>query len=242
MLLVRKVWMVDLFELGFGREIKSFLKQSKTDVLKKRLEGGGRNTILGLVEDDLYDRIIDYRTQKIKVTREIIKQWAREMSPNQTFRASESWMAGFFKRKSLFLRRVTNITTLSDDELIQRAVSYMKFLENMKAEADYNYTILVDETAMYFEDPRLITVDSKGNRHVVLKSTGFASMRITCVLAVTASGKKLPPLLIYKASKQGKIEYSNGILIAKQPKAWINSDLFKSPSYGTLVVPISLIL
>ncbi|KAG1685012.1 hypothetical protein DVH05_009779 [Phytophthora capsici] len=59
-------------------------------------------------------------------------------------------------------------------------------------------TVLMDETAVYFEDPRLDTVDVVGARHVVLRSTGFASMRITVVLAVTASGKKLTPLLIWK--------------------------------------------
>ena len=45
-------------------------------------------------------------------------------------------------------------------------------------------TVLMDETAIYLEDPRRITINASGKRHVVLKSTGFASMRITIILAV----------------------------------------------------------
>ena len=45
----------------------------------------------------------------------------------------------------------------------------------------------MDETAVYFEDARNQTVDNTGAWHVVIRSTGFASMRITVILAVTAS-------------------------------------------------------
>jgi len=48
------------------------------------------------------------------------------------------------------------------------------------------------ETAVYFEDLKDSTVDVTGSRHVVIRSTGFASMRVTAVLAVTATGRKCP--------------------------------------------------
>ncbi|KAG2879568.1 hypothetical protein PC117_g26733 [Phytophthora cactorum] len=63
---------------------------------------------------------------------------------------------------------------------------------------DLHRTILMDETAVYFEDARNQTMDIIGSRHVVARSTGFSSMRITAVPAVTETGKKLPPLLIWK--------------------------------------------
>jgi hypothetical protein len=49
----------------------------------------------------------------------------------------------------------------------------MRFSNNMKSSLNKEYTILVDERALYFEDPRLVIVDTTGNRHVVLKSTGL---------------------------------------------------------------------
>jgi hypothetical protein len=55
--------------------------------------------------------------------------------------------------------------------------------------ANLDNTILMDETAVYLEDPRRITVNEKGKRHVSLRSNGFASMRITALLSVTAWGE-----------------------------------------------------
>ncbi|KAG1695610.1 hypothetical protein DVH05_019351 [Phytophthora capsici] len=71
-------------------------------------------------------------------------------------------------------------------------------------------TLLMDDTAVYFEDARADTVDEVGSRHVVVRSTGFASMRITVMLAVTDSGKKLPPCLIWKRKERGSMERLGG--------------------------------
>ncbi|KAG2773202.1 hypothetical protein PC129_g12945 [Phytophthora cactorum] len=49
-------------------------------------------------------------------------------------------------------------------------------------------------------------VDVTSSRHVVLKSAGFASMRVTAVLAASTLGKKLTPLLNWKgATKERKM-------------------------------------
>jgi len=40
--------------------------------------------------------------------------------------------------------------------------------------------------SVYLEDPRRTTIAPVGPRHILLKSTGFACLRITFVLAVQA--------------------------------------------------------
>jgi len=56
---------------------------------------------------------------------------------------------------------------------------------------------LTDETAMYLEDPRQITVNKKVLTvvvlNVVLKSTDFASMRVTVLSSVRSNNTKLIP-------------------------------------------------
>ncbi|KAE9057887.1 hypothetical protein PF006_g32300 [Phytophthora fragariae] len=101
----------------------------------------------------------------------------------------------------------------------------MKFLEDHKPQMNHERTILMDETAVYFEDARPYTVDEIGARHVVVRSTGFASMRITVMLAVTASGTKLPPCIIWKRKTRGSIERLGGCNVAYQPRAWVDQDL-----------------
>jgi hypothetical protein len=60
-------------------------------------------------------------------------------------------------------------------------------------------TLCMDESALYFQDCRTQTVGLEGRRHVVIKSTGFASMRFTVVAAMWADGCKAPHLSSIKA-------------------------------------------
>ncbi|GMF53416.1 unnamed protein product [Phytophthora fragariaefolia] len=112
------------------------------------------------------------------------------------FVASDRWVNGFMRRYGLSLRRTTNLTVLTDDVLTDRAESFLSYLTSRIDGLRDDHTILMDETAVYFEDPRRQTADQVGARHVVLKSTGFASMQVAAVLAVTATGRKLPPLVV----------------------------------------------
>ncbi|OWZ21105.1 hypothetical protein PHMEG_0004400 [Phytophthora megakarya] len=141
------------------------------------------------------------------------------------FVASDPWIQNFMNRNNLTLRKRTNLTTLTDEVLVSRAVSYMHYLTLHKPEMNLDRTILMDETAVYFEDARTNTVDDIGARHIVVRSTGFASMRITVMLAVTASGRKLPPCLIWKRKNRGSIERLGGCYVAFQARAWVDQDL-----------------
>ena len=78
-------------------------------------------------------------------------------------------------RYGLSLRRTTNLTVLSDDDLTTRAVRFLTYLSSKKSKLNPSGTLLIDETVLFFEDPRRDTVDFTGARHVVLRSTGFDS-------------------------------------------------------------------
>ncbi|GMF64688.1 unnamed protein product [Phytophthora lilii] len=130
-------------------------------------------------------------------------------------------------RFDLSLRRRTNLTVLTDEKLVARAVSYMRYLGELKPRMNLDKTVLMDETAVYFEDARTQSVDHVGARHVVIRSTGFASMRITVILAVTASGVKLPPVLIWKGKNTPSFQKHQGLWVTYQPKAWVDSNLLK---------------
>ncbi|ETO70560.1 hypothetical protein F444_12982 [Phytophthora nicotianae P1976] len=171
-------------------------------VARFRLFGGGRKPLLGVVENELVDLL----------------QVARKSSTKATQSDSSRPIRG-----CLTLRKRTNLTTLGDDELVERAVSYMTYLGEHKPSMNRDRTILMDETAVYFEDARTHTVDEVGARHVVIRSTGFSSMRITAALAVTASGKKLPPSLIWKRKTRGPIERVGGCYVAYQERAWTST-------------------
>ncbi|KAG6942224.1 hypothetical protein JG687_00019181 [Phytophthora cactorum] len=86
------------------------------------------------------------------------------------------------RRFEVSLRRRTNLTILNDDIRVERAARYMSFLRDLEPTIDLEQTVLMDETAVYFEDARQTTLNFTGARHVVIRSNGLASMRITVVL------------------------------------------------------------
>ena len=197
---------------------------------RKRLDGAGRKPLLAQVEGILFDLLIERRSRKDKVTREWIAETAMPLhaetgNGEQAFVASDNWVTRFMARYELSMRRRTNLTTLTDDLLTDRAVSYMAFLEELKPDMDPARVVMMDETAVFFEDPRLHTVNQRGARHVVLRSTGFASMRVTAILSVTLTGKKLPPVIVWKGTTTTAFERVGGCLVIEQPKAWVDQDL-----------------
>ncbi|KAG2913781.1 hypothetical protein PC116_g16585 [Phytophthora cactorum] len=104
----------------------------------------------------------------------------REVPP--PFTASDHSVSNCTRRFEISLRRWTNLTIINDAALVERAARCMPFLRDLQPTIDREQTVLMDETAVYFEDARQTTLDFNGARHVVVRSTGFASMRITVVL------------------------------------------------------------
>ncbi|GMF47473.1 unnamed protein product [Phytophthora fragariaefolia] len=165
-------WKVSEAQVRYWWKQRTAIKAAPA--LRSRLSGAGAKPRLSEIEDTLFDQVLFRRSAKEKVSRDWIRD-AGQRVPHLSWAMQIS-----LRRTAGFLSYLTSrIDGLRDD-----------------------HTILMDETAVYFEDPRRQTVAQVGARHVVLKSTGFASMRVTAVLAVTATDRKLPPLVVWKGAKQ----------------------------------------
>ena len=136
-------------------------------VSMKRIPGGGRKPALGALEEILATEIVELRIMKVKVTRKYICDRARTIADesNITLEATDRWISGFLNRNGFSLRRWTNLTVLSDDELIGRAVKYMHYLQNQLQGCSLSNVLCMDEVAVFFEDSRTQTVDFRGARH-----------------------------------------------------------------------------
>ncbi|KAG2788569.1 hypothetical protein PC129_g21287 [Phytophthora cactorum] len=212
-----------------GSQIRQWWKKREqlrqTGTTMRRVAGGGAKPRLRGLEEDLFDQVLYLHSNKEKVTRPWIQFTGPALASSQLgdheFIASDRWTDGFMARYRLSLRCTTNLTVLDDEELTDRAVNYLSFLTPKKPHMNLSRTVLMDETALYFEDPKRQTVDVNGARHVELKSTGFASMRVTVVLAASAIGKKLTPLVIWKgATKERKMAKVVPVWVMHQEKAW----------------------
>ena len=78
-----------------------------------------------------------------------------------------------------------------------------EFISNVKVLREiYKFSksliINMDETPVYFDMPASTTVNKKGCREVQIRSIGAEKRRFTVILACTAAGDMLPPMVIFK--------------------------------------------
>jgi hypothetical protein len=180
------------------------------------------------LENVLTDEIFELRKKKYKVGRSFIAVRARTLAYEHgvEFMASPGWLDKFFKRNNLSMRAATNFCMLCDSQVIQHAIAYMSYLRSILQGVDRSKTILMDETAVYYEDTRTRTAALRGSRYVPINATGHGSMRITVVAAVWADGRKAAPLVIHKGKKNTSIlDNSRSILHTTQGKAWVNQEI-----------------
>lgn len=79
-----------------------------------------------------------------------------------------------------------------------------------------------DQTPHCFDMPRNTTVEEKGARSVLIRTSGAEKLRCTVMLAVTADGRKLPPYVIFKRKTLPKGNFGGQIHVRVQEKGWMN--------------------
>ncbi|CAG8713071.1 4976_t:CDS:2 [Dentiscutata erythropus] len=110
-------------------------------------------------------------------------------------------------------------------ELVQRSKTQIaqKFPEDTP--------VIVQEflkTALWFNMPRNSTLDFRGVREVRIRTTENDKLHFTVVLGFTASGHKLPPMIIFKLKKVPKRVYPRDIIVAATTSGSMNGDLMLS--------------
>ena len=75
------------------------------------------------------------------------------------------------------------------------------------------------ETAIYLDMLPNYMLEKKGVKEVLLKTTGCEKLRLTVMLAATADGRKLPPLLLLKKKILPKSEaFPKDVIVRAQEK------------------------
>ena len=151
------------------------MNASASDLDRRRLIGAGRKGMIDY-DDELVEAILYLRNAKEWVTRQTVKDIAMGISERENiedFKASDGWLTKFMERNKFSFRRVTNLIALSDENLLQRSFDYMKYLQTMILKSQSENTILMDETAVYLEDPQRTTLAPIGSKHVLFEDYWF---------------------------------------------------------------------
>jgi hypothetical protein len=151
----------------------------------------------------------------------------------QTDRVKD-WIYRFLDRNDLSIRRTTHVAqkNCSVEKCID-AVSLMN-RKQVLFKIPPDLLINMDQTAVYFDSRPSYTIADKGAKTVAIAGTSTGDQRATVFLAVTATGRKLPPFIVYKGVRGGKIEkeftaskfnYPEGQFYAVQEKGWTDTEI-----------------
>ncbi|CAI7842426.1 unnamed protein product [Closterium sp. NIES-53] len=90
--------------------------------------------------------------------------------------------------------------------------SFWEFVRQLRSLHDYPLDLILnaDQTPLFLEMPAERTLEMKGARTVHVRSAGYEKERVTVMLAVTASGLKLPPYVVFKRKTIPKVPIPAG--------------------------------
>jgi hypothetical protein len=103
----------------------------------------------------------------------------------------------------------------------QKLLNYQQYIAILRKTGNFlmGQFAIVNEMAIYLDMLRNYTLEKKGVKEVLLKTTGCEKLHPTVMLAATADRRKLPPLLILKRKTLPKSEaFLKDIIVRAQEK------------------------
>jgi len=176
-----------------------------------RIFGGGRTSLFQPELEERLNAIINAENQAgNRVRGWQVKEWAIEIAKEagiEKFSASDGWLDRFLRRNGVSFRKVKNASPAKHEDVVRSAVEYMGFLQNaIESGANLDETVLMDETVIYVDESRkaaAVNLNGKEESKADFNERAAANNKVAVpiILSVTASGRKLHPVVVY--SKKG---------------------------------------
>lgn len=164
----------------------------------------GREQVSELLDQQLFDFLVDQRTRGLAVKNTDLQKKALELAENieelGNFRASMGFIWRWKRRFSVVRRRKTNESQKTPDDLAERLQG---FLQDVR-EARYRSAVSnediwnMDQTMVWFDMPARYSNDVRGSRQVRVKTSGCTKRGFTVALCCSSAGMKMPALVIFK--------------------------------------------
>jgi hypothetical protein len=105
-----------------------------------------------------------------------------------------------------------------DDKII----AFHKFVIGLSKNNSYLLSQIgnANQTPLYFYMPTNTTIKGKGEKSVIIHTSGCKKQRCTVMLAITADGRKLLSYVIFKRKTMPKAKLPYGVHVHVQGKGW----------------------
>ena len=145
-------------------------RKKRTPKKYKRTRGAGPPTLLTDIQEEIYDWIMKFRAEALRVTEKDIKRYAKSQ---YDIKAGNSWLDGFMNRHGLSTRLRTTHKHVVDNALTQHTASQYRLDKKDKTFPLFQPACSwnMDETGIYLDSVGNRTVDKKGAKVVCIKGT-----------------------------------------------------------------------
>ena len=219
----------------------------------------GMASILKEHEEVLLRFIFELREQGIQVSLGMVALKASSLSRSfkeKTTNAKEKIVSRFVASHGLKYRMGTHESQRDPRETAAEALDYMKHVRVKLAQPNQHADCIInmDQTPIPFTFNSKRTLEMVGKKTIHIRKSTNDMKRATLALTVTASGKMIRPMLIFKGTANGRIVkrdmpgWDNTFLYACQPNAWMDErcmllwvDLCLKPHVATIstgMIPI----
>ncbi|KAL4473437.1 hypothetical protein ABPG72_012116 [Tetrahymena utriculariae] len=160
-----------------------------------------------------------------------IKQQAIKLSKTPGFKASNGWFDKFIKRWNITRHTPTHIIqNICDNTFEQIKIFFNQLVQyRLKIQSEGKEIVFfnLDETTLQISFDRK-TYDQKGSKEILIQGTKQLKERITILLMINGSGIYFPPLIIFKGSKNRKVEnsYQSKYLLFQNDNAWVTEEIY----------------
>ena len=212
--------------------IQNEQKLGASNKKRKRLLGGGRSVKLEDIDSQLVEWINNERAGGLRVSRKRIQRKALELydkeeNKTESFCASDGWLFKFLRRNHFSLRRSTTIAQKMPEDVKQRVMNYILFVDGLKDNCSYRASAVgaADETAIWIDPIQNTTVEKIGAKSVPVFSCGFHKTKVTVMLCAKSDGTKIAPFIVLKGKKlPDELKNFRGAVIVLSSNGWMNEE------------------
>ncbi|KAK9404800.1 hypothetical protein NXF25_009627 [Crotalus adamanteus] len=180
------------------------------------------------------DMVNEHRQNGYVVTRNKIclfaLQWTKSNRDHSNrFKATVSWCTRFLGRHNMVLRQKMKIAQKLSADLDSKVNSFHRYVIKQCTKHGYALSSIgnMDETPMNFDMVGNKTVHQKGEKTILIKTTGHEKSSFTVVLGCTADGAKLRPMIIFKRKTMPKLKFAVGCFVHMNEKGWMDEERVK---------------
>lgn len=160
------------------------------------------------------------REKRCDITVELLAFEVMKIDPSfldKKFVPIRKWLYSFLRRNNYSIREKTHVAQKVIN--MQDCADFVEMVNerNSVYNISKDFIINMDETPLYNDQKPNKTVADKGSRSVEGLKTRTGDYRSTVMLSVTASGKKLPPMIIFKGQPGKTIEKNLFLRMAFRP-------------------------